>query len=182
MSATLGPGPGSIDTRMPIGGASKLVQMTPVYSFGGSGVVRETPTSSGQQAPAPDLYDHTIALGVQKLSRCRTAPQFSAGHSTRAQQAKVYQGRPTQDTVLSPGPARYERVTRPGTLLGEGSPAYSFGEGDEVEGKGNQGSRVPLESAIRPPGPGQYNADSALGKQTQSAQAAIRRIHHGSRR
>ena len=169
MSETLGPGPGSIDTRVSIGGTSKLVQTTPVYSFGGSGVVRETPPTSGQLSPAPDLYEQPIALGVQKHSRCRTAPQFSAGHSTRAQQAKVYQGRPTQDTVFSPGPARYERVARLGTLLGEGSPAYSFGEGDEVEGKSNRGSRVPLESAIRPPGPGQYNSDSALGKQMQSA-------------
>lgn len=169
MSDTIGPGPGTVDTRVDIGGRSRVVPKTPVYSFGGAGVARKPPTQSWQLSPAANLYEQQVALGQQTLSRCRTAPRYEVGRSTRDQQAKVYQGRPTLDSVVSPGPAAYDRVARLGTLLGESAPSYSFGEGDEVEGNAAKGSRVPLTSAIRPPGPGQYDHDTAIGKQAQSA-------------
>ena len=64
---TIGPGPAALDVTSKIGGRSRLVKKTPVYSFGGRGVVRQAPVQSWQLAPAGAEYDLSVSLGRQQL-------------------------------------------------------------------------------------------------------------------
>ena len=131
MSATIGPGPGAVHLGQGLGGVSKVVKKTPVYSFGGAGVERRQPTLSCQLTPAAAEYDIAGGLGAQRLSSKRTMPQYRIGRSTRDQAQGVYSGQAsTLRPTAAPGPGAYAYKR----YIGTDSPAYSFGDGDEIEG------------------------------------------------